>query len=540
MRLKSKVAPVLLALLLGSLFIQLPLAIASRADDYEWFDPIVIVRGLLLEHFVEKPDAAALQRMQDATIGAMVASLRDPYTEFVPASRVAEFDKQLRGTYVGIGAEIDIVNDYLTIVTPMDDSPALEAGVMAGDTVLEIEGVSTRGKSAEECIAILTGEPGTQVTIKVRRVTGEEELLTITRRRIVTHTVKGLRRIGEAWDYRIDPENGIGYIRITQFVTTTTEDTARALSELAKDDLKGLILDVRFDPGGELDAAVAIADMFLESGRVVSIKTRNDERVYEATAPGTLSGFPIVVLVNETSASASEILAGALQDNGRAKVLGERTYGKGSVQEVRILPNRMGQLKMTSAYYHLPSGRNLHRKPDSTMWGVDPDDGFRVPMSNDQYRAMIQARRQYELINRPAMNGDQKWNDPAWIENEVKDIQLARALTAVQTKLRTGQWPRVGEATGDLAALEDEFEQAIEFRNRLAAQLDEADQRVREMRQRAEGVGRERLLPAEADVPGAVITVADAAGNVIGTYRVGPGGDVEQALAVARVEKIEH
>ncbi len=538
MRLKSKVAPVLLALLLGSLFIQLPLAIASRADDYEWFDPIVIVRGLLLENFVEKPDAPTLQRMQEATIGAMVGSLRDPYTEFVPASRMADFDKQLRGTYVGIGAEIDIVNDYLTIVTPMDDSPALEAGVMAGDTVLEIEGESTRGKSAEECIAILTGEPGTQVTIKVRRVTGEEELLTITRRRIVTHTVKGMRRIGEAWDYRIDPEMGVGYIRITQFVSTTTEDTAKALSELAKQDLKGLILDVRFDPGGELDAAVAIADMFLESGRVVSIKARNDERVYEATAPGTLTGFPIVVLVNETSASASEILAGALQDNGRAKVLGERTYGKGSVQEVRILPNRMGQLKMTAAYYHLPSGRNLHRKPDSTMWGVDPDDGFRVPMTNDQYRAMIQARRQYEVINRP-VNGDQKWNDPAWIENEVKDIQLARALTAIQTNLRTGTWPRVGEATGDLAALDDEFEQAIEFRNRLAAQLEEADKRVREMRQRAEEAGRERLVPSDADTAGAVITVTDASGRVIGAYRVRPGGDVEQALAVARVEKIE-
>jgi len=171
-RIKKVVAPTLFAALIASLLIQLPLAIAARSTDYEWIDPIVDVRRILLDSFVRQPDELEMQR---AMIEAMVSTVDDPYTVFVSPEQEAEFNKSLRGTYVGIGAEVRIIDDYLTIVTPMDDSPTLEAGIEAGDVILKIDGESTFQKSVEECIDLLMGEPGTSVPLLVRRVDGVEE-----------------------------------------------------------------------------------------------------------------------------------------------------------------------------------------------------------------------------------------------------------------------------------------------------------------------------------------------------------------------------
>lgn len=535
---KRFVAPTLLVALFAAILIQLPAAIAARAADYEWFDPIIIVRALVLENFVEEPTEEQMDAMQVSMINAMIDELDDPHTVYVPAQQRAEFDKSMMGEYVGIGAEINIENDYLVIVSPMEDSPALEAGVMAGDVVLEINGETTFMMPVDRCIELLTGEPDTQVTIRVMHEHGEEETIRITRRRIVTHTVKGAFRVGEDWVYEIDPENGIGYVRITQFNATTVEGMQRALEQLKRENVKGLILDVRFDPGGGLEEAVALSDMFLETGTIVSVKGRRREEVTFAAKPGgTFPDVPIVVIVNEGSASASEILAGALQENGRAKVLGERTFGKGSVQEVRPLPENMGTLKVTTAYYYLPSGRHLHRHHDSPIWGVEPDPGFHVAMSNEEYREMNLAKRNYDAIRAGGFNGDAHWADSAWIETELKDRQLARALEAMQGRLTEGAWPRVGEEGGAGPAIASEIHEMIEFRNRLSEQIVRTDERIAELSGLKPDTAA-ALLPEGAELGGGILTLTDESGKVIASFRIVDDHDLEMALEYARLERL--
>jgi carboxyl-terminal processing protease len=215
-------------------------------------------------------------------------------------------------------------------------------------------------------VDLLAGEPGSSVTLTIER--GAEKLpVVITRERINTRTVKGYHR-DEAdpmsWKFLIDGTRRIGYVRITQFQQTTTQELAQALDAMGAREgtLGGLILDLRFDPGGLLTEAIGVADLFLESGTIVSTKGRaREEEVAKAEEPGTLPDFPLVVLVNGQSASASEIVAGALADNGRATIVGTRSFGKGSVQRVIPLPRSKGaQLKVTEGFYYLPSGRCLH------------------------------------------------------------------------------------------------------------------------------------------------------------------------------------
>src|SRR6267142_1116239 len=199
-RIKRIVAPSLLVILIGALLVQLPAAIAQRAGDYEWIDPVLDVHRILATEFV---DASKFNdaKLRQVMIDAMIETLDDPHTVYVPPSDLAAFNKDLRGSYVGTGCEVNTINEYLVIVSPMDGSPALEAGIMAGDVVLEVEGESTFKMPVDQCIKRLTGEPGTPVTFKVRHLDGSEKVFTITRRHITTRTVKGLRREGDHWNY---------------------------------------------------------------------------------------------------------------------------------------------------------------------------------------------------------------------------------------------------------------------------------------------------------------------------------------------------
>ncbi len=347
-----RIAPAAVTCLLIVIFAAgLPLALAARPADYEWFDPIILIRRQVLDGFVEEPDEGA---MQESMIQAMVASLEDPYTVYVPPRGEAEFNKDVRGTYVGIGAEVISQNGYLTIVSPMEDSPALAAGVLSGDVVLAIEGVSTEERSIEECVELLLGEAGTAVTIRVRHLDSTEEDLSIMRRRIVTPTVRGVRRLGEAWDFWLDPAQHIGYVRLTQFNNPSVEDLEKALAALQAGGLRGMIFDLRDNPGGDLSVAIRTADLFLDEGMIVSVRGRaRPDQDWFARPEKTRADFPMVVIVNGLSASASEIVAGALQENGRARVLGTRTFGKGSVQEVHDLRPGGGVLKLTTTKYYL-------------------------------------------------------------------------------------------------------------------------------------------------------------------------------------------
>ncbi len=513
-----------------------PAITADHATDYEWFDPIIVVRRFLLDGFYEKPDEDAIQR---AMIDAMIAELDDPYTLYVPPADEAEFNKVLRGTYVGIGAEVNVDGDYLTIVSPLEDSPALDAGIMAGDIVLAIESKSTYDRPVSDCIEQLLGEPGTPVVIRVRHLDGTEQDLTILRREIITKSVKGVRRMGEDWSYWLDEQRRIGYIRINQFVDGTVAELSEAIDQLTADGLQALVLDMRGNPGGELGAAIETADLFLREGMIVSIRGRaRRPQSWRARAEATLPDFPMVVMVNRHSASASEIVAGALQENGRAKVLGTRTFGKGSVQEVHELPYGRGTLKMTSGHYFLPSGRNISRHDDEAVWGVDPDPGFVVRMSDEAFRDAIIARHGYGVIRPGRAAGTGDFASPQWIRQDLHDDQLAAGLEALQARLDSGSWPVVGEGDVTQLALEQRIVAETRIRNHLMERLRSVENALSGLHGLAEKAGRPRLLPADADLTDAVVTVRDRNGEILAHYRV-VGGDLELALRQVELDVIE-
>ena len=267
----------------------------------------------------------------------------------------------------------------------------------------------------------------------------------MTRAIIEVPSVMGDRRKpNDEWDFMLDKDKKIGYIRITNFIQNTTEHVKDALDELKKDGMKGLILDLRDDPGGLLSAAVEISDLFVEDGKIVSTRGRNTaEKTYEAHKDGTYTGFPMVVLVNHNSASASEILAACLQDHDRAVVVGERSFGKGSVQNILDLEDGNSVLKLTVATYWRPSGKNIHRfknAKDTDEWGVSPSPGLEVKLSREEYHDWFLARRDRDFLssrNKPKAEkpkADEKDEDKA----DKKD-QALRRQAARQGRRRPGR-----------------------------------------------------------------------------------------------------
>ncbi|MEE2973475.1 MAG: S41 family peptidase [Planctomycetota bacterium] len=467
----------LLCLLLA---IQISITVgAGKPDDLSWFDPLIDVRAMVMQDHVGEPDPAA---MQEAAINAMLETLDDPYTVWIPPRMEGEFDKQMRGSYVGIGAEIDLQHDRLRIVSPLEDSPALEAGVRAGDIVLEIDGTDTLGLGTDRCIELLMGEEGDPVDVLVRHLDGTEEVVTIVRRRIETRSVRGVRRDGTGWDHMLDPENGIGYIRLTQFTDRSVEEMRTALDRLEAAGAGSLVLDLRFNGGGTLDGAIDIADLFLDRGVIVSVKDRNGRgRSWTADDDEDDRDWPMVVLVNDGSASASEIVSGALQSLGRAKVLGERTFGKGSVQEVRMLPGDQGILKMTTARYYLPDGRSLDRHGEAEIWGVDPDPGYLIDLDPDDYVELIERRRAYEPIGGEENEQPARVADATWVEETLGDPQLAGAIVALQARERGDAWPRIGGDPSAALVRAGELKTQLDYRDRLREELSSVEDRIRRL-----------------------------------------------------------
>ena len=254
----------------------------------------------------------------------------DPHSQYISESDWKSFKKQIEGRYGGIGIQVELDSQFnrLKVVAPMVGTPAYQAGILSGDLILEIDGNSTEGLTPDRAVEVLTGRLGTNVKLLVMHE-GETkpETIEITRALIDVPSVLGDRRKpDDTWDFMLDPEKKIGYIRITSFIQNTTEEVKHALSELKDAGMKALVLDLRDDPGGLLSAAVEISDLFVDSGVIVSTKGRNTpSKVYEAQKDGLYDDFPMVVLVNQGSASAAEIVSACLQDSGRAKVVGQRT-----------------------------------------------------------------------------------------------------------------------------------------------------------------------------------------------------------------------
>lgn len=508
----------------------------SEDNPYAWFDPLIDVHHLIMERYVEKPDAEAMQR---AAVEGMIDALHDPYTEYIPPTQQDEFDKALRGRYIGIGASVRMEDGVPTVVSPLQDSPAFEAGLMAGDRIVAIDGVSTEGLTLPETVEQLSGEPGEPVVVTVER-DDETKDIRIVREKIVTSSLAGWRRVGDNWDHIIDPQRGIGYIRLSRFSSETPKKLRQTIESLLEDDMNALALDLRDNPGGLLAAAIQTADLFLEGGLIVSTKGRaHEEQTVYASAEETLPDFPLVVLLNGRSASASEVVAGALRDNDRAKVVGSRSFGKGAVQNIVALPSGGGQLKITEQHYYGPSGRKIHREDDSTEWGVDPSPGFFVPMSDEQASEMLEVQHDLSVIRESGSTPDISPDDPGWIEDELKDKQLAAAVEALRLRLKNDEWIATGRENVEQGVQQAELRRLRETRDRMRRNLERVERRIEAMRSVAdadETTGPAAMIPDDADLTGGRVELYNAQGDVIAKLRITNEG-VRRWLSEAPLEK---
>lgn len=375
-------------------------------------DQMLELYGLFVDA-VEKVEANYVQpvnrrELLESALEGMLQNL-DPHSTFINTGEWNQFRRQIEGRFGGIGIQVDVNNENgrLQVVAPMVGTPAYEAGILAGDQILEIDGQSADGLTRDKAVEALQGRPGTEVKLTVLHEGSEKaETIPITRAFIELPSVLGDRRKpNQQWDFMLDKTKKIGYIRITSFIQNTTVELRKALEQLKDEGMRGLILDLRDNPGGLLSAAVEVSDLFLEEGVIVSTKGRNTlPKTYAAGKEGTFDPFPMAVLVNQNSASASEIVSAALQDHKRAQIIGQRTFGKGSVQNILELEDGSSVLKLTVASYYRPSGENIHRfrnaKP-SDKWGVSPDKGLEVKLKDGEYvRWFIGRRNRDQLSNK--------------------------------------------------------------------------------------------------------------------------------------------
>jgi len=381
------------------------------------------------------------RELMESALRGMLGDL-DQHSTYINTSQWKTFKRQIEGKFGGVGMTVEVDDDSkrLKVVAPMVGTPAYSGGVMAGDLIMEIDGNSTEGLTIDKAIELLQGQPGTPVKLHVLHDSADKaETLTLNRAIIDVPSVMGdKRKPNDEWDFMLDPDKKIGYIRITNFIQNTVEEVKTALKELDSLEMKGLILDLRDDPGGLLSAAVEISDLFVDGGKIVSTRGRNTaEKTFEAHKEGPFETVPMAVLINHNSASASEILAACLQDHDRAIVIGERSFGKGSVQNILDLEDGDSVLKLTVATYWRPSGKNIHRfknAKETDEWGVSPNPGLEVKLSRDEYHDWFLGRRDRDFLSSHNKPKTPKDSDKDKTKPYV-DKQLDKSLAALAEKL---------------------------------------------------------------------------------------------------------
>lgn len=355
----------LTAVLWASIYFYAP-ATTWAQEKYMELQNFSKILNLVQQYYVEPTDS---KKLIEGAIKGMLREL-DPHTNYMPAEIFKEFESETAGQFGGIGIEISIQSGVLTIISPIEDTPAYKAGIKPGDKVVAINGQSTKGFSLIEASALLKGKNGESITLTVVREKSDKPLdITIVRGQVKVKSVKPTN---------LDP--GFVFIRITSFIETTSDDLFAALEKFKKENngkIEGVLIDLRKNPGGLLDQAVKVSDLFLKEGAIVSTMGRDpkSKEVSYASKKAPYGDIPIVILINEFSASASEIVAGALQDNKRAIVVGEKSFGKGSVQSVIKLGDGSG-LKLTVARYYTPSGVSIQSEgitPDIEIEDIDTD-----------------------------------------------------------------------------------------------------------------------------------------------------------------------
>ena len=338
----------------------------------------------------------------EMTEGAM--AVLDDFTAVIWPFDSQSFSRNTRGNFTGVGIQISFRDKRLIVVSPLPDSPALRAHILPGDVIATVDGKSTEGWSLDQAVREITGESGTIVELGIER-TGTSDLMKFPLRRahIEIESVRGWQLLPKGhgqWDYWIDEAQGIAYVRLSQFIPQTADGLDDALDALeAKGSLSALILDLRFNPGGLLNSSVEVADRFIDHGLIVSTvdaASKATGPTHNARPDRTRPRLPLVVLINQHTASASEIVAGAIQDYQLGTIVGVRSFGKGSVQDLFPLANGQAYLKLTTQYYRLPLKRIIHRKAASKTWGIEPDVELR--MTDKQVREAVEFRRDADVI----------------------------------------------------------------------------------------------------------------------------------------------
>lgn len=397
---------VIVFLLIGFVWELLP---AYTLDAFRDAEIIAEVRHIIQKNYIEDISS---QKLLEGSLQGMVSVL-DEYSEYLDEEDYRKLAEGTEGKFVGIGIEITQENKILTVIAPIEDSPAAKAGILAGDKIIAIDRKSSEGMSVSEAVKILRGDKGDRVMLTVIHEGSKvSEDITVVRDTINIESIKDCSMV--------DQEHGIGYLRLVKFNNNTSEKLREKIDWLSAQGMKSLILDLRFNPGGVLQSAVDVVNCFLKEGVIVYTKgkTSKSRTIFRATPENTYDKLTLAVLVNKSSASASEIVAGALQDHHRAVIVGAKTYGKGMVQSIITLRDEKTAVKLTTAHYYTPAGRNIQRDERDSEGGIEPD--ILSPMS-------LEEERWLELwLRRPDKRK----------ENNFEDRQLQKALEIIKNSAR--------------------------------------------------------------------------------------------------------
>ncbi|OHB77120.1 MAG: hypothetical protein A2Z25_13755 [Planctomycetes bacterium RBG_16_55_9] len=413
----------------------------GRKEFLEMFEKLLELNAAT----VNLPRTILISQFAEAALAAL-----DPYTVIVWPRQMQDFEQMMTNEFTGIGIEISKLKGLLTVSSLLIDTPAFHSTLDAGDVIEKVNGLSTKDMTLFCAAKKIKGPAGTQVKLTVRRPSDDEKVedkvfdVTIVRDKILVPTVRGWQRTHEGkWLYVIDEENKIGYVRLTGFSTDTALGLEQVLRELESQGIRGLVMDLRYNTGGLLDSAVAVADKFIDDGWIVKRQPRAGQMaIFEyAHRRGTHPNYPLVILINSSSASASEIVAGALADDvyKRAILVGERTHGKGSVQGITDYIGKGAQLKYTQAYYHLPSGqkvesRDAMEKLGRKDWGVAPN--IEVELRSDEIKKLSEVQRRNEvLVKADHEDANENFKKLTIEETLAADPQLAVGLLAIRSKL---------------------------------------------------------------------------------------------------------